>query len=326
MIRPFMLGVAGAMLFATASHADTLATKDMPVRVELHPFQTMTLTDQQFLSGDKSGKPVTLSGELSIAQGTGKLPVVILMHGSGGVGGNIGYWKRHINAMGISTLVIDGMTGRGLTGVGSNQAVLGRLNFTLDMYKALEILAKHPRVDADRIALMGFSRGGQGVLYASLERFHKMWNASGAQIAAYVSFYPDCATTYREDSAVGARPIRIFHGTPDDYNPVATCKAYVGRLKEAKADVALTEYPNAAHGFDNPLGFVPARPAANDQTVRDCTIREADNGLLINAGTNAPFAYTDACVKRGPHVGHDAEATRAVTEAVSGFLRAVLKP
>ena len=219
-----------------------------------------------------------MSGELSIAQGTGKLPVVILMHGSGGVGGNIGYWKRHLNAMGISTFVIDGMTGRGLTGVGSNQAVLGRLNFTLDMYRALEILAKHPRVDADRIALMGFSRGGQGVLYASLERFHKMWNASGAQVAAYVSFYPDCATTYREDSAVGTRPIRIFHGTPDDYNPVATCKAYVGRLKEAKADVELTEYPNAAHGFDNPLGFVPARPAANDQTVRDCTIREADNG------------------------------------------------
>jgi hypothetical protein len=31
-------------------------------------------------------------------------------------------------------------------------------------------------------------------------------------------------------------------------------------------------------------------------------------------------------VKRDPHVGHDAEATRAVTEAVADFLRAVLKP
>ena len=69
------------------------------------------------------------------------------MHGSGGIGGNIGYWKRQLNAMGVSTFVIDGMTGRGLTGVGDKQATLGRLNFILDIYRSLEILAKHPRVD-----------------------------------------------------------------------------------------------------------------------------------------------------------------------------------
>ena len=76
------------------------------------------------------------------------------------------------------------------------------------------MLAKHPRVDPERIALMGFSRGGQGVLYASVERFHKLWNESGVQPAAYVAFYPDCATTYRGNAAVVAKPIRIFHGTP----------------------------------------------------------------------------------------------------------------
>jgi hypothetical protein len=70
--------------------------------------------------------------------------------------------------MGISTFVIDGFSGRGLTAVGPNQALLGRLNFILDIYRALDILAKHPRVDPERIALMGFSRGGQAALYASL--------------------------------------------------------------------------------------------------------------------------------------------------------------
>ena len=55
--------------------------------------------------------------------------------------------------------------------------VLGRLNFILDIYRALDILAKHPRVDPQRIALMGFSRGGQAVLYASLKRFKEMWNS-----------------------------------------------------------------------------------------------------------------------------------------------------
>ena len=133
--------------------------------------------------------------------------------------------------MGVSTFVIDGMTGRGLTGVGDKQAALGRLNFILDIYRSLEILAKHPRVDPNRIVLMGFSRGGQAALYSSVNRFQKLWNKSGVEFAAYVAFYPDCATTYRNDTEVAKRPIRIFHGTPDNYNPVAPCKAFVERLK-----------------------------------------------------------------------------------------------
>jgi hypothetical protein len=51
--------------------------------------------------------------------------------------------------------------------------LLGRLNFILDIYRALDVLAKHPRVDAQRIALMEFSRG-QAALYASLKCFLKM--------------------------------------------------------------------------------------------------------------------------------------------------------
>ena len=107
--------------------------------------------------------------------------------------------------MGISTFVIDGFTGRGLTVVGPNQALLGRLNLIVDIYRALEILAKHPRVDPDRIVLMGFSRGGQAALYASLDRFDRLWNKSGRRFAAYIPFYPDCSTSYVGDTEVADR-------------------------------------------------------------------------------------------------------------------------
>ena len=43
--------------------------------------------------------------------------------------------------MGIATLTLDGMTGRGLQGVGTDHSVLGRLNFILDIYRSLEVLA-----------------------------------------------------------------------------------------------------------------------------------------------------------------------------------------
>jgi dienelactone hydrolase len=311
-------------LSAAGVWAQSADVKSVPARTEAHAFPSLTITDTQFLNGDANGKPVTLTGTLSIAQGAGKLPVAILMHGSGGIGPNIPPWVQALNANGISTFTIDGFTGRGLTGVGDNQILLGRLNFTLDMYRAMEVLAKHPRVDANRIALIGFSRGGQGVLFASLDRFQKQWNKSGAAIAAYIPFYPDCGTSYRGDTTTAGGPIRIHHGEPDDYNPLRSCLAYVERLKAAGRDVTITAYPDAEHGFDSPLA-PPKTVSKDNQSVRDCTIREADGGALINASTNQPFTYQDACVKLNPHVGGNAAATTAARAAVLDTLRDVFK-
>jgi dienelactone hydrolase len=305
--------------------AQTASPKQVAARVELHSIPSLTLSDQQFLNGDANAKPVTLTGEFRIAQGSGRLPVVVLIHGSGGIGANIEPWTEQFNAMAISTFVIDGFTGRGLTSVNTNQASLGRLNFIVDIYRALELLAKHPRVDPERIALMGFSRGGQAALYASLTRFNKTWNKSGVRFAAYIPFYPDCANTYSGDLDVAEQPIRIFHGMPDDYNPVASCKAYVERLRGAKHDVVLTEYPDAQHGFDTPLNVGTVQVSTNAQTVRACTIREADGGILINAATQRPFSYKDDCVQLNPHVGGNAEATAAARVAVTEFIRQVFK-
>jgi hypothetical protein len=89
--------------------------------------------------------------------------------------------------------------------------------------------------------------------------------------------------------------------------------------------VELAEYPNAPHGFDNPLGAVPAVVAKDNQSVRDCTIRESETGILINAATNAPFTFQDACVKLNPLVGADAEAREAARAAIITFLRTTFR-
>src|SRR5256885_13496122 len=95
---------------ALAKPAWAQDTKPIAARVEIPAIPSLTLSDQQFLSGDTNGKPVTVTGEFRIAQGSGKLPVVVLLHGSGGMGPNIELWSRTFNAMGVSTLALDGFT------------------------------------------------------------------------------------------------------------------------------------------------------------------------------------------------------------------------
>lgn len=315
----------GASLTAAPAVAQTADRAAIASRVELHPIPSLTLSDSQFLTGDSAGAtPVTVSGEFRVAQGEGRLPVVVLMHGSSGIGPNIEMWARLLNAQGISTFAVDGFTGRGLVSTSADQARLGRLNLIIDLYRSLEILAKHPRVDPQRIVLMGFSRGGQAAFYASLARFHTLWNRSGAEFAGYIPFYPDCATRYIDDLKPVAKPIHLIHGAADDYNPLRTCAAQAERLQKAGVNVTLTSYPDAHHGFDTPLSDGPV-VSATAQTVRECSIEERAPGQLINTATNAPFAYTDACVQKGPQVGGNPAARAAAQKDVLDLVLSLVK-
>ena len=209
-------------------------------RVEVYPIHSMTMSDQDFLNGRKDGKPVLLAGALRIPRpGTDRLPAVVLLHGSGGVGTNVIDWENELNAMGVATFVLDAFTGRGIVQTSTDQASLGRLAMTYDAYRALEVLEKHSRIDPQRIAVMGFSRGGQAALYSSVKRFQKMHGpASGRDFAAYIPFYASCGTTFVADDEVSPNPIRMFHGAADNYVPVAPCRGYLERLK-AKGGVVL---------------------------------------------------------------------------------------
>src|SRR5437763_8508745 len=127
--------ILGAAAAQPASAEPSVA--DLAARTELRAIETLTLTDQQFLTGDKSGKPATIAGELRLPRGAaGKLPAVILLHGSGGVGPGPEMWAKYFNEMGVASYVLDSFTGRGIVSTSTNQALLGRLNMILDPYRA----------------------------------------------------------------------------------------------------------------------------------------------------------------------------------------------
>jgi hypothetical protein len=80
---------------ATAAEPSTAAdaiSKDIAARVEAIPIQT--ISDEQFLKGDAYGRPTTIAAVLRVARGSGRLPLVILVPGSGGFNANLDVWDR----------------------------------------------------------------------------------------------------------------------------------------------------------------------------------------------------------------------------------------
>jgi len=288
-------------------------------RIEIHTFESLTLSSKQFLTGVKDGPAVRIGGALRLPQGTSRIPAVLLVHGSAGIGGNVDRWAHELNGIGAATFVLDSFTGRGVAETVTDQSRLGHLAMIVDAYRALELLAQHAQIDASRIAVMGFSKGGFVALYSSLKRFQRMYGAHGVEFAAHIPFYPPCNTVYLEDELVADRPIRVFHGAADDFVSIAPCRSFVNRLRRAGKDVQLTEYAGARHVFDNPL-YTPPLFLADAVTSNRCHREERANGEIVNAETGQPANWSDPCMARGATVGYDAVATAGATKSVKAFL------
>jgi dienelactone hydrolase len=293
-------------------------------RIEIHSFDSLTLTNKQFLMGARNGTPARLGGALRLPKGNERVPAVILVHGSAGIGANVDRWAQEFNRIGVAAFLLDCFTGRGITETITDQSKLGHLAMIVDAYRALELLAKHARIDASRFAIMGFSKGGFVALYSSLKRFQRMHGRAGIGFAAHIAFYAPCNTTYIADEEVSDRPIRLFHGTGDNYVPIEPCRNYVERLHRRGTDVQLTEYQGAQHVFDNPL-YIPQIVLPDAVITNRCLLEERPNGEIVNVATDQPFTPSDACVTRGATVAYDPVAAAESTKAVKTFLMATFK-
>ena len=252
-------------------------------------FQSLSLTAIQFADGTKDASPVAISGELALPSGATRVPAMILLHGSAGVTATETGWARELVGAGVATFLLDSYSGRGISGWPS-ETQLSRVGGVIDAYRALELLATHPRIDRQRIGLMGFSRGGGLTVLAALDRFRQVWLPPDVDFAVYLPFYPNYRNAYASDDRVSRRPIRVFHGTADDANPISASREYVERLRRAGADARLFEYPGAHHSFDNPdfRGAVRARvPGGGAFTVAYNGRSHAQAGRDVRATLSA---------------------------------------
>jgi dienelactone hydrolase len=316
--------LVGPILVAVALVTVATAHGQVPVRTEILPIDSVTLSETEFLTGATAGSAAKIAGELRAPRTSARAPAVILMHGSSGIRANAFRWADELLGLGVAVFIVDSFGGRGITDTGTDQSQLNTVAMTVDAYRALAVLGRHPRIDAERIGVMGFSKGGSVALYSSLRRFQRFHGPGPLLFAAHVAFYPACQRRFIGAEDVTDRPIRIFHGEADDWLPIGPCRDYVERLRRTGKNAMLVAYPGAHHGFDSHLA-PPSLWLPNVQRGPTCDLEERPGGVMVLARTGEPFSFSHPCIVRGATIGYHPEAHRQALADVKSFLRSALR-
>lgn len=285
----------------------------------------------ELMQGGK--EPVNILGHLFLPAGADKVPAVILIHGSGGVyPALLEYWAKQFNGAGMAAFVIDMFGPRGVGSTADDQSQVPFSADVADSFAALRLLATHPRIDRQRIAVMGFSRGGTAVLRSAVEPVIAAQKLpAGLQYAAIVPTYSGgCSGIFRlvvRPGVFSKAPMLFVHGSADDYAPMAPCQDYAEKIRASGTPVEFAVIEGAQHKFDDddPRRRFLARVT---RTRADCPIEvDLDGFRAFDRRTGARLegpAYKSAlatCRDTGATVQGDTTARDQAAAAVIGFLK-----
>lgn len=281
---------------------------------------------------------VNAIGHLFMPAGDAKVPAVVLVHGSGGLyPALMDYWPKQLNAIGIAAFVIDVFTPRGVSGTADDQSLVPFGADTADAFAALALLASHPRIDPQRIAIMGFSRGGIAVTRTAVERIAAANAPPGVRFAAHVPVYSGgCVGIFRlivEPGVFGPKPMLWVHGDADDYAAMPPCQDYAKRIGAAGTPAEFVVIPGAGHKFDMDGSRRIQLPGAQ-RTREECPLQtdiktlrvhDARSGAALNPA-QLQAVTQELCSAKGASVEGNARARDTAAQAITAFLQRVLKP
>jgi dienelactone hydrolase len=292
-------------------------------------FESLTPTGYFQLARSEATRKTVVFGTLVLPeQAAGRVPAMVVAHGSGGVStAREFWWAGKLTAMGVAAFVVDSFAPRGITQTATDQSQLSTAANVADALFALRLLATHPRIAPDRIGVMGFSKGGQVALYTALEPFRRAVLRDDLRFALHVPLYPYCNDWLVAARVTGA-PLLLLLGGRDDYTPAAPCRDYAEWFRAHGAAAMVITYPDAYHNFDS--GSSP-RFARDVVTGRGCnglldldsfTVKVRSTGEDI---TKSAADYARTCLSRGATLGGDSEAQRRAPQDMKEFLTAVFK-
>lgn len=186
------------------------------------------------------------------------LPAIVMVHGSAGPDSRGSFHTQYLVANGYAVLELDMWSARGISAF--NQRPRTTLDTLPDVWGAWQFLSTHPKINKDKIAIMGFSWGGVNAVTTAFGKKPKdaPQTLAQAKFAAHIAFYPVCdiwvkngiASRVVDQSSPTGAPVQIHNGTRDDYDTTpAVCESLKAAHPQMPLEIIL--YEGAAHGFDS---------------------------------------------------------------------------
>ena len=203
------------------------------------------------------GQVAEVSGHFGLPAGaTAKVPAVLILHGDG-IDGRGALYAKALQEAGIATLEITMFPrgGRPRAGIKATMPHAAA---------ALKWLAAQPKVNGQRLGVMGWSWGGGMSMMMSSELVQERLGQDVPKPVAFAPFYPVCSLMvrygenpqhfyYKVFTRMSVAPMLIHVGTRDDYEEgERACDALVAMWPPAAREHATVRYvEGATHMFDS---------------------------------------------------------------------------
>ncbi len=252
---------------------------------------------------------------------------VILLHSSWGLSSQEQYYANVFKQMGVATLAIDSFRSRGVRKTSLDQSRVSTASMINDAYAVLNYLQQSPQFQGDKIALMGFSKGGIVALYSALETIKGKFPDSEA-FAAHIAYYPWCGMRLNNMTLTGV-PILLQGGEKDIVTPIKSCQKLIDDEihEEQKSLVFIYSHENARHAFDHPvLARIPIPISMNAQVPVNCDFREESSGEFVELYTNRKISgeniksILDECSSYNGVAGYNKRATQHSLSVTKEFI------
>jgi dienelactone hydrolase len=333
-VNPFVvsMGFICAFIFLGCDHETNHTTKNLSADVDYATYRFPTrnvsgfreLIIEDFTSNAEGIGYLFLPVE---ASQTNKVPLMIILHGSGGTwGGREARHAEYLSQNGMGALVIDTFYSRGLT---KNDKYIPRLmeaNFPdqlADAFAALNSLQRHPFVDGNKIGIMGYSMGGISTILAAYENIGVACSKNSVRFALHVAFYAPCIIQPSKRVPTGA-PVIALWGLEDGATPKSRCDGFLKGFEKEGSFVKTIWYEGAPHGWN---GIKPAKFYKNVPNFAPCEFLIHENGQITEAKTGKTtdtdkemIENSENCVDFGYSIGrHDKTNELADTELLKAI-------
>ena len=254
-----------------------------------------------------------------------KIPLIIGVAGSYGWGEHHFQYLEMFRQMGIATFELNSFKSRNITSTVGSQTEITMAAMILDAYRALEVLSSHPKIDKEKISIVGWSLGGGVTLFSG---WLPVKNAINKELnfASHLAFYPPCFID-PENTDFTKSPIHIFIGELDNWTPAKPCEDLASKLKP-NTNIDVTVFESSYHSFDTDLKVHKNENAYN---FSDCMFKLTPEGHVLMKYLNIPMSNPflqkigfSFCVTRGVFSGGNPEARKKSFSLAKSFMKRTL--